>query len=208
MDLEPTAHTVLLAIHATAGSVGLLLGPIVIVQESRRLAAGAQRPTARSSNAYDTAVFVVCVSAVVLVALARPELWWLVPVSAFSYSLVLLARWAAARRRRGWLHAYTHGRGGSYISLVTAFIVVALTVDGPLTGAAALIPWLAPTLIGTVLIEQWRRRLTATQQQPPDEQGRSVPRAGISPQSVPLDDRLSGRNTGTRRSANTSGRDP
>jgi len=171
MDLDPTAHTVLLAIHATAGSVGLLLGPIVFVHESRRLAAGAQRPTGRSSNAYDTAVFVVCVSAVVLVALARPELWWLVPVSAFSYSLVLLARWAAARRRRGWLHAYTHGRGGSYIALVTAFVVVALTVDGPFTGAASLIPWLAPTLIGTVLIEQWRRRLTAAQQQRPDEQG-------------------------------------
>jgi hypothetical protein len=62
MDLDPTAHTVLLAIHATAGSVGLLLGPIVFVHESRRLAAGAQRPTGRSSNAYDTAVFVVCVS--------------------------------------------------------------------------------------------------------------------------------------------------
>jgi len=89
---------------------------------------------------------------------------------------VLLARWAAARRCRGWLHAYTHGRGGSYIALVTAFVVVALTVDGPLTGAASLIPWLAPTLIGTVLIEQWRRRLTAAQQQRPDEKGAIRPR--------------------------------
>lgn len=159
MVLEPTTHTVMLAIHVAAGSVGLLLGPVVIVHESRRLTAGT-RLTGRSSTAYDTAVFVVCVSAIMLVASARPELWWLIPVSAFSSGLVLLARWAARHRRRGWLHGYTHGRGGSYISLVTAFIVVALTVDGPLTGAAALVPWLAPTLIGTVLIEQWRRRLT------------------------------------------------
>ncbi|MBA2324420.1 MAG: hypothetical protein H0V92_10560 [Pseudonocardiales bacterium] len=162
--LAPAAHTVLLAIHATAGSVGLLLGPVVIVRESRRLRAGARQAAGRSSSAYDTAVLVVCLSAVALVAMARPELWWLIPVSGLSYSLVLLARWAPKHRRRGWLHAYTHGRGGSYISLVTAFIVVALTVDGPLTGPAALIPWLAPTLIGTVLIERWRRRLNTAQQ--------------------------------------------
>lgn len=155
------AHQALLAIHVAAGSVGLLVGPVVIIKETRRLASAAE-PAGRSSLVYDTAVAVVCVSAAALVVLFRPELWWLVPVSALSYGLVVLARQASTRRGRGWTHAYAHGRGGSYIALVTAFVVVALTVDGPLTGAAALIPWVAPTLVGTVLIEAWRRRLVRT----------------------------------------------
>ncbi|GAB3537991.1 hypothetical protein GCM10027403_23350 [Arthrobacter tecti] len=45
------------------------------------------------------------------------------------------------------------GYGGSYISLVTALIVVFLVVNGTLSGTAQLIPWLAPTVLGTPLIE-------------------------------------------------------
>jgi hypothetical protein len=33
-----------------------------------------------------------------------------------------------------------HGQGGSYLALVTALVVVALTVDGPLQGPAVLVP--------------------------------------------------------------------
>lgn len=159
MVLGGTAHGVLLGAHVAVGTLGLGLGPIVIVAETRRLVGGALRPAGWLSGAYDAAVLLVCVSAVALVALARPELWWLIPVSAFSFALVLMARYASSHRRRGWLHAYAHGRGGSYIALVTAFVVVALTVDGPLIATAALVPWLAPTLMGTALIEWWRRRL-------------------------------------------------
>src|SRR6266487_640739 len=119
-----------------------------------------RRPTANGPDtganmAYHWLVLTVCLSAVLLVAWFRRELWWLVPVAAFSYSLVLLARFAAARRFRGWTHAYVHGQGGSYIALVTALVVVALTVDGPLHGPAALIPWVLPTITGTLLIEWW-----------------------------------------------------
>jgi len=40
-------------------------------------------------------------------------------------------------------------------------VVVALTVDGPVKGGPfEVIPWVAPAAIGTVLIEQWRHRLT------------------------------------------------
>jgi len=58
-----------------------------------------------------------------------------------------------------------HGQGGSYIALLTALVVVALTVDGsvdgPVDGAAAALPWVLPALVGTSLIERWRRRLIA-----------------------------------------------
>jgi uncharacterized membrane protein len=107
-------------------------------------------------------VLLVCVSAVGLVVENRPELWWLVPLSALTYGLAVLAQESATRRFRGWIHAYVHGQGGSYIALVTALIVVALTVDGPVAGAAQLVPWLAPTVLGTVLIEMWHRRLDRT----------------------------------------------
>jgi hypothetical protein len=152
------AHTVLLSIHIAAGAVGLLVGPVAMWQVTRRLAA-ARSPETGADAAYHWLVLAVCLSAAVLVIWFRPELWWLVPVAAFSYALVLLGRFAVARRFRGWTHAYVHGQGGSYIALVTALVVVALTVDGPVTGTAQVIPWVLPAVIGTPLIEWWRRRL-------------------------------------------------
>jgi hypothetical protein len=151
-------HAVLLSIHIAAGAVGLLLGPVAMWQATRRLGT-AQNPNAGASAAYHWLVLAVCLSAAVLVVWFRPELWWLVPVAAFSYALVLVGRIAVDRRFRGWTHAYVHGQGGSYIALVTALVVVALTVDGPLHGAAELIPWVLPIAIGLPLIEWWRRLL-------------------------------------------------
>lgn len=153
-------HTVLLVGHVAAGTVGLLLGPLVMHQDSRRFTAG-ERGTSRVGGIYRVVVLLVCLSAVALVVENRPELWWLVPVSVLTYALAVLARVSASRRYRGWLHGYVHGQGGSYIALVTAFIVVALTVDGPVTGSAQLVPWLAPTMLGTFGIELWRRRLNS-----------------------------------------------
>lgn len=151
-------HTVLLAAHVVAGTTGLLLGPVAMAHDTRRFTAG-RGGTGRASALYRGAVLLVCLSAVGLVVENRPELWWLVPISALTCALAMLARESATRRFRGWSHGYTHGQGGSYIALVTALIVVALTIDGPVSGTAQLLPWLAPTALGTVLIETWRRQL-------------------------------------------------
>jgi hypothetical protein len=151
-------HNVLLGVHVTAGSIGLLLGPVAMRQDSRGFVAG-HRDTSRASGAYRAVVLLVCLSAVALVIEHRHDLWWLIPVSALTYGLAVLARHSARRRYPGWLHGYVHGEGGSYIALWTALIVVALTVDGPVTGTAQLLPWLAPAAIGTILIEVWRRKL-------------------------------------------------
>lgn len=153
-------HGILLAGHIAAGTAGMLLGPLAMVEDSGRFTAGLIG-MGRRSAAYRWVVLLVCASAIGLVLENRPELWWLIPVSVLTYGLAVLARVSAERRPRGWLHGYVHGQGGSYTALVTALIVVALTVDGPVTGAAQLVPWLAPTVIGTVLIERWRRRLDA-----------------------------------------------
>lgn len=151
-------HTVLIVAHIVLGTGGMLLGPLAMRQDTRRFAAG-RRATGRVSGVYRVVVLLVCLSAVALVVENRPELWWLIPVSALTYGLAVLARVSAERRFPGWPHGYTHGQGGSYIALTTALIVVALTVDGPVTGTAQLLPWLAPTALGTIGIEMWRRRL-------------------------------------------------
>jgi hypothetical protein len=149
---------VLLVVHVVAGTAGLLLGLVAMRQDTRRFRAG-ERNTGPINTSYRWTVLVVCLSAVGLVLVRRPDLWWLVPVSALTYGLAVLASESARRRFRGWTHGYVHGIGGSYIALVTALVVVSLVVDGPVRGAAELIPWLAPTAIGTVLIEVWRRHL-------------------------------------------------
>jgi hypothetical protein len=153
-------HAVVLGIHIAAGALGLFLGPVAMWRGSRRLAEG-QSMRSGADTAYQWSVLTVCLSAIVLVIWFRPELWWLVPVAAFSYSLVLLGHVAAATRFRGWTHAYAHGQGGSYIAVVTALVVVASTVDGPVHGPAEAIPWALPVVVGTLLIELWRRSLDA-----------------------------------------------
>lgn len=150
-------HAVLLSIHIITGALGIILGPLVIWQETRRLRARLGTGL-RTSAAYHWMVLLVSASSVALVVENRHDLWWLVPVAAITYGLFLLSRLALDRRFEGWTHAYVHGLGGSYIAQVTALIVVALTVDGPVKGGAQLIPWLLPTAVGTVLIEWWRRR--------------------------------------------------
>lgn len=153
-------HSILLVTHVLAGGAGLLLGPLVMRQDSIRIIRG-HCSKSSWSPLYRAVVLVVCFSAIGLVAENRPELWALVPLSVATFVLAALAKMAAERNfQRGWLHAYVHGQGGSYIALVTAFVVVALTVDGPVKGAFQLLPWLLPTLLGTVAIELWRRRLS------------------------------------------------
>jgi hypothetical protein len=151
-------HTLLLNIHIAAGALGLVLGPLAMWRDFPALRAG-RGPAGGISAAYPWSVLAVGLSAIGLVAWYRADLWWLAPVAVASYALAVGGRIAAARRIRGWSHGYVHGLGGSYIALVSALLVVSLTVDGPLDGPAALLPWLAPTAVGLILMEWWRRRL-------------------------------------------------
>jgi hypothetical protein len=148
-------HDMVLVVHVVAGTAALLLGG-VLLWLSRT-----EPVLDRRSAVYHGAVLVVAVSAAGLVALDWPELWWLAPLAAFAYALALLGYTAPRKRFRGWEAAYAHGQGGSYIALVTAFIVVALTVDGRVDGAAAALPWALPTAVGLVVIDRWHRRLVA-----------------------------------------------
>ena len=71
------------------------------------------------------------------------------PIAAGSYGLALLGY---AAGRRGRLHLDVHSQGGSYIALVMALLVV---------GVGSSVAWVAPTLIGSPLIQLVARRLTS-----------------------------------------------
>lgn len=154
--MKDIAHDVLLAAHVAAGCVGLAVGAWVIWRSRDRPVTDAR------AAVYHWSVAAVALTSVALVALDWPTLWWLVLVAAISYGLAAVGRLASRRRRTGWQYAYVHGQGGSYIALVTALLVVSLTVDGPIDGDAAVSVWTLPTLIGTAMIRAWHHRLDPT----------------------------------------------
>jgi uncharacterized membrane protein YidH (DUF202 family) len=73
-------NSVLFGVHIAAGAVGIVLGPAVSWQESKQLGAG-QPANSAAGAAYHAAVLVVCASAILLVVLSCPHLWFLVPVA-------------------------------------------------------------------------------------------------------------------------------
>lgn len=147
------SHGILLGLHTAAGVAGLALGGLVIWLSR-------ERPLVDDgSAAYHWTVLAVSLTAVGLLILDWPNLWWLMLLAALAYGLPLLGYLPPRRRFRGWTGVYAHGQGGSYVALVTAFVVVSLTVDGPVHGAPAVVVWLLPTLIGDRLTRRWHRRL-------------------------------------------------
>jgi hypothetical protein len=138
-------HTAVLGLHVAAGSAGLLLGPVLMLVPKRR---GLH---ARLGVAYHWIFFALFLSAVGL-AVLNPSVWWLGVVGAGSYALALRGYLAARRRRPGWIYAHVSGQGGSYIALVTAFLVVNWNAIAGHAGIIFAVPWILPTLIGAPLI--------------------------------------------------------
>lgn len=126
-------RSVLLVPHIVAGIAGLLAGPGAI-----RAAMDDRRATAPTA-AYLAAVTVLTVTAAGLVARRPGALWPFLLLAVGTEAAVL-----AARRARRVDH---HVRlvGGSYISLVTALLVVSW---------GSIAAWVLPTLIGTLLVER------------------------------------------------------
>lgn len=131
-------RSVVLVVHIVAGTAGLLLGPSVL-----RAALGDRRATG-AAHAYVVAVTTLTVSAAVLVAFRPGDLWPFLLLAAGTLAAVLGARRAVAVDRHVRLV------GGSYISLVTALLVV---------GWGSLAAWVTPTVVGTLLVERATSRL-------------------------------------------------
>lgn len=148
-----SGYAALLSFHIVVGTVGLLLGPVLFRADWQRW-----RQARDLGMVYLTMVAAVCVSAVALVVIRRHDLWWLIPVSALTFALGVLGRYAV-ERGGSWSHAYVHGLGGSYIALITATVVVSFAIDGPLYGIWQLVAWVGPTVVGVPVLEWWRKKL-------------------------------------------------
>ena len=136
-------RSVVLTVHLAAGIAGLLVGPAAI-----RAAMKDQRGTA-STAGYLAAVTVLTASAAALVALRPGALWPFLLLAVGTQAAVLAAR--HARR----IDHHVRLVGGSYISLVTALLVVSW---------GSIAAWILPTLIGTYLVE---RAAAASRRRPP-----------------------------------------
>lgn len=138
-------HSVLLVMHVAAGTIGLLLGPLALAAPK---GPGWHR---RLGLAYQGAVAGLTVTALGLVALSPGRLWWLGVIAAVT-EVAALSGWQVRRRHApGWLGRHVRLMCGSYLSFVTAALVV---------NWASPLAWVLPTLIGTPLINTAVRRAT------------------------------------------------
>lgn len=135
----------ILAVHIAAGTLGLILGPLAMLAPKRP----GRHP--RLGMAYQASTAVLCLSAMGLVVY-RPGLWWLGVIAVATWAAALGGWWCARRRFRGWILWHLNLMCSSYISFVTAFLVVNL-------GLHSLIAWIAPTLAGTPLIARGNARV-------------------------------------------------
>lgn len=132
-------HMILLGVHITAGTVGLLLGPVAL----RAPKQAGWHP--RVGLAYQGVVAGMTTTALGLVALAPGRLWGLGLIAAATEAAAL-AGWRVRRRHApGWLPRHIRLMCGSYLSFVTAALVV---------NWASPLAWVLPTLIGTPLINR------------------------------------------------------
>lgn len=133
----------LLVAHVAAGCAGLLVGGLALASPRRR------RWHRRLGVAYQALVAVMATSALALAATADTTPWGLV-VIALATQAAALTGWVVARRRRpGWLPLHVSLMAGSYVSFVTA----ALLVNWSSPWA-----WVLPTLIGSPTIAAAARR--------------------------------------------------
>lgn len=145
------SHTILMTVHIAAGAAGLLVGPLAIAA-----ALGGGRRNA-AALAYQVAVAVVATTALGFVVLDWRSWWPFVILAVGTEAAVAAGWWARSHRTPGWLGRHVRLICGSYISLVTALLVVSWD---------SLLAWILPTVIGTVLVERAAHQATKRQAAP------------------------------------------
>jgi hypothetical protein len=157
-------RTLLLTVHISSGTLGLLAGPLAMLVPKRR----GWHP--RIGRIYQVCVALICVTAVGL-AVMQPALWWLGVIAVATWAAALTGWLLGRRRPPGWLPWHISLMCGSYISLVTALFVVNL-------GVHAIVAWVLPTVVGSPLIARAAYR-AATAPQAPHAPRQETPVAGL-----------------------------
>lgn len=129
---------ILLLIHISSGSLALAVGPVAMLVPKRP----GRHP--KLGIGYQILVALLSASAIGL-AVLKPALWWLGLIAGATEAAALAGWWMRRRHRPGWLPLHISLMCGSYVSLVTALLVVNLGVGNPFA-------WTLPTVIATPLI--------------------------------------------------------
>jgi hypothetical protein len=131
-------HAVVLVIHVVAGGLGLAVGPAAMLAPKRP----GRHPL--FGRAYQALTGALCLSAFGLVAY-RPSLWWLGVIGAVTWAAALAGWWVRRAAFRGWVTWHINLMCSSYLSFVTAFLVVNLGLTSP-------VAWILPSAVGSPLI--------------------------------------------------------
>jgi uncharacterized membrane protein len=137
---------VLLAAHIAAGSVGLLMLPVIIV---RPKGTAAHR---RLGRGFLWCLRIVTISAVGLAVIDFAQLWWFVLIAAFSLALGEVGSRAWRQRFDVAVQRHLAGMGGAGIAFVTAVLVVNFGTLNP-------VAWVLPTVVGSPIIALTTRRV-------------------------------------------------
>ena len=150
------AEKILLIGHIASGTTALLVGPIAMAASKK------QGVHSRAGTIYHWLVLAVCLSAIPLSLLHWDQSWHLFFIALFSYSFAFRGYRAVLKRPEGWLKTHIGGMLGSYIALVTAFLVVN---SARVPFHDALPPyslWFLPAVLGTPLIILIQKRALST----------------------------------------------
>jgi uncharacterized membrane protein len=140
--------TYLLYSHVVAGLAGLLVGLVAMISKKYSQLHHA------SGQIYFWLMAFICLTGGILPFYNWSKNWWLLPVSVVSFGFALKGWLAERHRKDGWLTAHIKGMLGSYIALVTAFIVVNVHRFEFLKDLPAIIFWILPTICGVPLIRK------------------------------------------------------
>lgn len=154
-------HAVVLVVHIVCGSLGLLVGPAAMLAPKRP----GRHPLL--GRTYQVLTGGLCLSAFGLVAY-RPSLWWLGVIGALTWAAALAGWWVRRAAFRGWLIWHINLMCSSYISFVTAFLVVNLGLSSP-------VAWILPTALGAPLIARATVRALRPPRKPANSPERTVP---------------------------------
>jgi len=162
----------LLTVHISAGSLALLTGPLAMLAPKRP----GWHP--RLGLAYQVLICLLCLSAGGLVIL-KPSLWGFGIIATLTWAAALGGWWMRRHQPRGWLQWHVSLMCGSYISLVTALLVVNLSGRSP-------IAWILPTAVGTPLIAWKNVRLARRAPAQPTAAARPGSGQPAAPAALPL----------------------
>jgi hypothetical protein len=141
-----TLDLTMLIIHIAAGCLSIGIGLIAMFAPKRR-----GRHTI-SGILYYWLVTAVCASAIVMSIINWSVSSYLFYVAIFSYLFALLGYIAYKKKWKNWMVSHIAGMGGSYIAMVTGFIVVNQSKVHYLNQMPTFVFWLLPTIIGTPIL--------------------------------------------------------